>query len=439
MTKPKTTPPSKNQQIRVLVCQGLKQVLQESKSLNVVLQQLPDALSMENRASVQDGLYGVLRHYPSLAAQIKPLLARPFKNKDIELLYLLCFALYQLCVQHKPAHAVVDEAVAAVTPLGKPWAKGVVNAILRQCTSNNQSTLPCVDFDHPTWWITQLQQDWLDDWQAILTANNQHAPLTLRINPEKTDVTTYIDKLAAQSIAAQKHEIAPHAIELTEPCRVQILPDFHQGAVIVQDASAQLAAPLLELTPGLKVLDACAAPGGKTCHILNLAPDLIVTALEYDPIRAERIEDNLQRMQQHARIIIGDASAPTAWWDGDLFDRILCDVPCSASGIIRRHPDIKFLRHETDISELANTQLAILQALWSLLVPDGILVYTTCSILRAENDAVIATWLATVDNAELVDLPEYLGIKTVYGRQRLPGQFNMDGFYYAKLRKQRSC
>ncbi len=425
--------------LRTSVCQGLAAVLQQGLSLNEVLAQLPASIRPQDKAVIQAGLYGVLRYYPSLLRQIQQRLKTPFKSKDKQLEYLLCFALFQLVYQKKPAHAIVHETVSAVTALGKPWAKAVVNAVLRKVTDDSELTLKTTsaqqDFNHPDWWQKALSQAWPDDWQNLLHANQQQAPLVLRVNTRKITVADYLIKLAAVGKTAKPHAIASSAIVLDEACPVHELPGFAQGDIAVQDASAQMVAPLLELTQGMRVLDACAAPGGKTSHLLHEADNLHVTALEISEVRAKRLHDNLKRMGQKALIVIGDAADPNVWWDHQPFDRILADVPCSASGIIRRHPDIKYLRRETDLAQLPKQQLAILTALWTLLKPGGILIYSTCSVFPQENDAVIAAWLSQTPDVNIIDLPEILGVKTTYGRQRLSGQYNMDGFYYAKFAK----
>lgn len=426
--------------LRIHICQGLNAVLQQKQSLNDVLAALPTKLSAQDKALVQAGLYGVLRHYPTLSWLINQHLEKALKSKDIIVEYLLCFALFQLIYQQKPSYAVVNESVNTVTALGKSWAKGLVNAVLRKLTvdpavlTTAKETLQ--QFDHPLWWKEVLSQVWPKHWQAILTANNQQGPMCLRVNTQKTNTSEYLQTLSSQGIAAITHPIVNSALVLTKPCPVHELPGFSQGLVSVQDASAQMVAPLLDLAPKLRVLDACAAPGGKSCHMLEIMPDLSVTALDIAEDRTSRIADNLKRLGQKANIIIGDASQPKSWWDGQLFDRILCDVPCSASGIIRRHPDIKYLRHEEDLIQLPKIQLAILTALWPLLASGGVLVYSTCSVMPQENDEVIAKWLTQVNDATVVDLPENLGLKTTYGKQRLPGDNDMDGFYYAKIVKQ---
>lgn len=438
MKQPMKTDTAKT--LRVHICQGLHAVLQQKQSLNDVLTALPSKLSSQDKASIQAGLYGVLRHYPTLSWLINQHIEKPLKNKDMIVEYLLCFALFQLIHQQKPPYAVANESVNTVTALGKSWAKGLVNAVLRKLTANLDTLTTTMQtpyqFDHPLWWQDILTKAWPSHWQAILTANNQQGPMCLRVNTQKTSVADYLQQLSSQGIAATRHAIATHAIVLTTPCPVHELPGFSRGLVSIQDASAQMVAPLLDLAPGLQVLDACAAPGGKSCHILEIEPSLSVTALDVVENRTSRITDNLKRLGQKAKIIIGDASQPQAWWDEKPFDRILCDVPCSASGIIRRHPDIKYLRQEEDLTQLPKIQLAILSALWPLLAPGGVLVYSTCSVMPQENDAVIAKWLTQVNDAVLVNLPENLGLKTTYGRQRLPGDNDMDGFYYAKIVKQ---
>jgi 16S rRNA (cytosine967-C5)-methyltransferase len=284
--------------------------------------------------------------------------------------------------------------------------------------------------------MTQLQQAWPHAWQAILTANNQHPPMILRVNQRFLSRAAYLEKLQQANIAATEHPVVESAIELTQPVAVTLLPGFKEGWVSVQDAASQLAATVLDLAPHQRVLDACAAPGGKTGHILETEPDLAeLVAVDIDAERLNKVNDNLQRLRLKATLCVGNAQQPTDWWDGQLFDRILCDAPCSATGVIRRHPDIKYLRQEKDFTTLQQQQCQMLQALWLLLKVGGKLVYSTCSIFPQENAEVITTFLRDEPTACECLIEASWGHAQTHGRQLLSGEHNMDGFYYAVLEK----
>ena len=334
----------------------------------------------------------------------------------------------------------VAETVAAVRPLRKPWAAGLVNAVLRSALRRRAELEALIEADaearaaHPRWLLDWLRRDWPDDWPAIVAANNVRPPFTLRINRLRLDREAYRQRLATAGYDAGP-AAAETALTLSTPTDPAILPGFAEGWVSVQDAGAQLAASLLAARPGQRVLDACAAPGGKTGHLLECAPDLDLTALDCDAGRLERVRDTLARLRLNARLLAGDARRPADWWDGARYDRILLDAPCSATGVIRRHPDIKLLRRESDIAALAERQQALLTGLWPLLRPDGRLLYVTCSVLRAENERVVAAFLATHPDAHEQPIVAGWGRVLSHGRQILPGESGMDGFYYAVLGK----
>jgi 16S rRNA (cytosine967-C5)-methyltransferase len=385
--------------------------------------------------------YGVLRYYPRLAYLAAQLLNKPLKRKDLDVQQLILIGLYQLAYLKVPAHAAVAETVAATRLLGKDWATGLVNALLRGFQRGAAPLLAQADTDpvaryaHPAWWLTQLQSDWPAHWQDILAANNQRPPMTLRVNARHGSRDDYAARLQAAGIIAQPVAQAPQALTLENPVDVAQLPGFGEGAVSVQDAAPQLAAPLLELAPGQRVLDACAAPGGKTAHLLETEPSLHVLALDKDAQRLARVQDTLARLQLAADLCHGDAANPPDWWDGKAFDRILLDAPCSGSGVIRRHPDIKLLRTAQDILTLAQQQRCLLDALWPLLARGGILLYATCSVLMAENQHNLARFLADHTNAREQPIGADWGQAQTPGRQILPGENGMDGFYYARLMK----
>lgn len=418
---------------------ALAQVLANGVSLN---EALPAALSRTPppaRALVQECCYGVLRWYPTLTFLRDRLLDRPLKAKEQQVNALLLVGLYQLRYLRVPDHAAVAETVAATEMLKKPWARGLVNAVLRGYLRQRdtlESALgddPVATAAHPAWLLTRLQQDWPQDWPAIITANNSHPPQGLRVNLRQGSRADYLAQLHAVELAATP---APHTtagIVLATPCDVARLPGFAEGWVSVQDPAAQLAAELLAVQPGQRVLDACAAPGGKTCHILERTPDCDLLALDNDAARLRRVEENLHRLHLHAQLKTGDALAPATWWDGRPFDRILLDAPCSASGVIRRHPDIKQLRQPADIAALAQRQQALLERLWPLLAPGGRLVYATCSVFKQENEQTLAQFLATGVTAQEHRITADWGCARPHGRQILPGTDSMDGFFYAVL------
>lgn len=386
--------------------------------------------------------FGVLRWYSRLSALQNLLLAKPLPSTATDVHALLCIGLFQLLESPMPAHAVVSATVNAAKTLKKPWAPKLVNAVLRNFLRQKTDLLakiarsPTASFSHPQWLIAAIQTAWPAQWENVLNANNQLPPLWLRINVRRTTRSDYLTLLKQQNIAADVNEICPSAIIIREPLAVEQLPGFAAGLLSVQDGAAQLATGLLQLQPQLRVLDACAAPGGKTTHILETMPGLAsLIAIEQDPARVLRIKENLQRLQLEAEVICADVIDTSAWWDGKTFDRILLDAPCSATGVIRRHPDIKWLRHASDIAALAQQQFTMMQALWGLLKPEGILLYATCSILPNENDSVIAKFLENTADAKLLPISANWGVATNYGRQILPGMDAMDGFYYARLQK----
>lgn len=412
-------------------------------------QSLADCLPMQlakledhrDRSFVQALCYGVCRFYPRLDVVLSHLMTKPMKAKDSDVHALMMVGLYQLMDMHTAQHAAVSETVNAVTALKKPWARGLVNAVLREYLRKKDDLLELINADeearfaHPVWWISAVRRAWPEQWEAILDANNVHPPFSLRVNQQHVDVEKYLQQLAVLELPAHRIEAANCGVIVETPAAVEQLPGFADGHVTVQDGAAQLAGELMQLSKGQRVLDACAAPGGKLTHLLEIQSDLDVTAIEKEKGRMHFIQENLQRLKQHATLVCGDAGDVASWWDGKPFDRILLDAPCSASGVIRRHPDIKLLRQPTDIRALAEEQYRILTALWSTLSTDGLLVYATCSIFPAENVDVIRKFLAAYPDACEETIAANWGIACEHGRQILPGMQEMDGFYYACLRK----
>lgn len=419
---------------------------ERSQAIQVLSKLLKDNLSLahllhdEHSPLVKKLCFGVCRHYFQLDAIASTLLkSRP---KVMEVWVSILIGLYQLRFLNIPDYAVVKETVATLAALKKPWAKALVNAILRNYCRKEQElneklhNNPVYQYNHPQWLIKKLKTDWPKDWPVIMQANNTHPPMSLRINRQKTTQTTYLKQLQDKNIKAQAHPLSVAGFILDKPCDVFDLPGFATGDVSVQDIAAQLAAYLLDLKAGQRVLDACCAPGGKTCHIAEEEPALTsLVALDIDEKRLNKVSDNLKRLKLCASVIQGDASKPESWWDGQLFDRILLDAPCSATGVIRRHPDIKLLRSPAEIAAISKRQHALLHALWPLLAPGGVMVYATCSILPEENEQQIARFIAQTKDCTISSQKRPFGRMTGHGWQILPGEDNMDGFFYSLLIK----
>ncbi len=427
--------------VRAIAAQTLAQVLDEGRSLTTVLPPALESAAPLDRGLLQELCYGACRWQPQLQAMLDRLLQRPLSSSERPVQALLLVGIYQLWHLRIPDHAAVAETVAATRPMGKPRMAGLINAVLRNALRRRTELTAFIDSDpeaataHPRWLLEQLQQDWPEDWPAMVAANNDRPSFTLRINRLQLDREDCRQRLATAGKVAEPVALVATALTLAEPADPAALPGFTAGWWSVQDAAAQLAAPLLNLQPGMRVLDACAAPGGKTGHMLECVPDAALTALDQDAERLGRVRDNLDRLQLRARLIAGDARRPLDWWDGIAYDRILLDAPCSATGVIRRHPDIKLLRRANDIATLADQQRAILNNLWPLLKPGGRLLYATCSVLRQENEQVIAAFLAVHPDAREQPISALWGCALPHGRQILPGEAGMDGFYYAALIK----
>jgi 16S rRNA (cytosine967-C5)-methyltransferase len=393
-------------------------------------------ISMQQRGSIQDLSYGVLRFYGQLDALLGFLLKKTIWNDTLRCLLLV--GLYQLVYSRASPYAIVDNAVSASRYIEESRsAGGLVNAILRNFLRQKTALLEkaaeteTARYSYPCWWIKKLRAQYPADYQTMLLESNQRPPMTLRVNPRRITSSEYRDCLSRNGIASQARE--NNILELEQPVAVEKLPGFAQGLVSVQDAGAQLAAPLLDVHDGMQVLDACAAPGGKSAHLLELA-DVELTAVDNDMMRIDRITQNLARLHLHAhRILHGDAAHHETWWDGKPFDRILADVPCSASGVTRRHPDIKWLRREGDIAQFAVKQAAILNGLWQMLNRGGKLLYVTCSVFAEENELQVGHFLDRHPDARLLPFSRISQTELVDG-QLLPTPHN-DGFYYALLHK----
>lgn len=419
--------------IQLAASQIVQQVLVDGRNLNQVLEESlrrKTVWTPAQRAALQDLSYGTLRFYGQLDALLGALLHKPLSDQRIY--YVLLVALYQLQYSKAAQYAVVDHAVRSAQMLNAK-VSGLVNAILRNFLRSQNLLLeqtaqqPVGKYSYPQWWIDELQAQYGERCAALLEAGNQHPPMTLRVNQRRSSTADYLALLAQQDLSARVVE--PDALQLDKPVPVDKLPGFLAGVVSVQDGGAQYAARLLDVHDGMRVLDACAAPGGKTAHILEMAA-VELLALDKDEDRLQRVAGNLQRLGLTARLAVGDAAEPESWWDGKVYQRILADVPCSASGVVRRLPDIKWLRRRTDIAGFAAQQLGILCALWRLLEQDGKLLYATCSVFQQENEQVIAAFLALRPDARRLPI----ALPNDMDGQLLPDDQH-DGFFYALLQK----
>jgi 16S rRNA (cytosine967-C5)-methyltransferase len=431
-------------------------VAERGRSLDAVLSSESTATKQE-RGLLRSLSYDSIRWYIRLDALLTRLLSRPNQTLEPEIRALAIVGLCQLIYTDIPAHAVVAETVAATRLLKQPRASGFINAILRRCQREQAKLLPQIDRDlavrtaHPRWLVEKLRKDWGDRANDILEANNQRPPFWIRVNRLRVTPANYREQLQAKQIGVVASMFDDTALLLDRAMDVSELPGFEAGLVSVQDAAAQLAGHLLDPQPGERILDACAAPGGKTSHLLELMPELAaLTAVDVSPERLTRVTQNLQRLfakSDVAEVRAADAAQPASWWDGKPFNRILLDVPCSATGVIRRHPDIKLLRRSDDIAALAARQSQLLRSAWTQLQPGGRLLYASCSALQAETTAVIEEFLRTergardVTGERLQALPGFaqaLGEGTRAGANGLriaAGSAGMDGFYYALLDK----
>ncbi len=425
---------------RLLAIQVLTPLLTQRGSLRTQLAAVESRCPDQERGLLRELCYGTLRYLPQLDQLLAQLLRKPFQEKDQDLQALLLLSIYQIRHTRVPDHACLNEAVNASRVLGKEWAGKLVNAVLRRYQREHDDLETQLQdkasfkFNHPDWFVAKLQHNWPEHWQAILANNNLAAPLTLRVNLSKISREDYLAALKTAGIDAQTTPFSPYGLRLSESCNVTTLPGFADGWFSVQDEAAQLACDLMDLTPGQHVLDACAAPGGKLCHLLEHTSELDVDAVELEPARARRIEENLSRLQLQATLIIGDASK-SDWWDGQFYDRILLDAPCSATGVIRRNPDIKLLRRGEDIHALAQLQAEILDNCWKMLKPGGKLLYATCSIFPQENERQIERFLARQADSQLHPIAAEWGLERPAGRQLLPQADGHDGFFYAVLEK----
>jgi len=435
--------------LRAEAATAVNAVVSGGRSLDAAIANAESSVNDKDRPMLRMLAYGALRHHFRLREQLGLLLDRPLKKRDKVIESLLAIGFFQLTDTRVPDHAAVTMTVEAARLLRRPKLAGLINAVLRNFQRKNVATeAPRSDestYNHPKWLIGMLKRDWPDDWQTILAANNDRAPMWLRVNAARTTVDAYREALASVAAPAdapvQTLEAVPQAIRLGTPMPVDKLPGFAEGLVSVQDAAAQLAAPWLLHDGGQRVLDACAAPGGKTGHLLELlGVENSLTAIDIEEGRLTKVRENLDRQGFDATVVAADVSDVDSWWDDRPFDRILLDAPCSATGVIRRHPDIKVLRREADIATLAALQRNILEALWQALAPGGRLLYVTCSVLAAENEAVIGGFLGAHPDASEDKVLHNYNIRALmyerrHGHQVLPGTEGLDGFYFAALEK----
>lgn len=433
---------------RAAAAAAVDAVIHNGRSLEQVIPEcLTEPLSPRDVTLVKALVYGALRGHWLHQYLISKLLSKPVKKKDLVLESLLSVSLFQLLESDQPDFAVVSASVDAAAVLGRPHARGLVNAVLRNFLRQRDVLLkaamqePAARYRLPVWLLDHLRSSWPDTWEAIAAASNLQAPMWIRVNQQRTSVSDYQQQLKTGiNLSAESSDVCPGSLKLESAVRVEMLPGFGSGHSSVQDIAAQLAATIMSPKPGEKILDACAAPGGKTGHLAERsAYGADITALDHSAERMQRITENLERIGANATLVVGDAAAPEGWWDGELFDRVLLDAPCSATGVIRRHPDIPLLRRDSDISALADLQKRMLAALWLVLKPGGQLLYTTCSVLPIENQNVVATFLQAHSEARVlpVDRLEHVAAThTGPGHQLLPGNpLDSDGFYYALIEK----
>jgi len=439
---------------RAVAAQILLKVVQDQQSLTPLLAAAQDKIDAKDQGLLQALCFGVCRHFHGLNALTKILLDKPLPEKAAVIHQLITVGLFQLAHSDISEHAAINETVNATEQLGFPKMKGVVNAVLRRFQREQEALLDGLNssdvtrFNHPKWLIKQLKKDWPDRWESICSEANEHPPMNIRVNTHKLKRDEYSLLLKGAEIEHETCLLADYGIRLTKPVSVHQLPRFDEGISSVQDEAAQLAAQILSPQGGDNVLDACAAPGGKTGHLLEVSHGQAnVTAMDADAKRLQRVHENLERLGYEATCLVGEAQHPENWWHDELggkpFDRILLDVPCSATGVIRRHPDIKLLRQKEDIAKLAALQLEILEKAWAMLKPGGQLLYATCSILPAENSQNVASFLQKQNDAKLLPINDRVSnlkestytTDTGFGWQFFPNQNGHDGFFYALLEK----
>lgn len=442
MTRQRAQKPKRAMSVRAHAAQALAPVLNQRGALT---SDVPEGVAPRDQGLYRALCFGVCRALPQLEAIAEKLLKSPFKQRDQDVHALLLIGLYQLYHMRIPTHAAVGETAGGARELNKEWATRVINGCLRRADRERDALLsavaetPAAAHWHPQWLLTRLEQAWPDQWQDITAANNVPGPMTLRVNQRHQSRAAWLERLEGAGLAARPCPFSDDGLTLETPCDVEQLPGFQDGDVSVQDEAAQLAAHLLldgleARTTPLRLLDACSAPGGKSAHLLECAPDNILTALDSDATRLERVRETLTRLKLSGTLVAADATMDD-WWDGTPFDGILLDAPCSGTGVIRRHPDIKALRREEDIAELVALQGDLLDAQWQRLAPGGRLLYATCSVLPEENAEQIAAFLARTGDARALPITADWGQPGGEGRQLMPTPDGHDGFFYALLEK----
>lgn len=426
----------KTTNLRSLAARLIEQVVDKGQSLGTILPAAQKGLSDKDSALLQEICFGIARTLPQLDALIGKLMERPMTGKQRTIHYLLMVGIYQMLYTRIPPHAILAETVEGAVVLKRQSLKGLINGVLRQFQRRQTELLAeltgqSVNLLHPSWLIKRLKTSWPAQWQQIIDANNQRPPMWLRVNRQHHSRDQWLKLLAAEGMTGFSDDLSVDGVRLEKPAAVNQLPGFSAGWVTVQDLSAQRCAQYLAPQDNEDILDLCAAPGGKTTHILEIAPDARVLAVDVDEQRLSRVTENLARLQMQAEVKQGDGRTPADWCGERQFDRILLDAPCSATGVIRRHPDIKWLRRDSDIDELATLQAQILDAVWPHLKAGGTLVYATCSVLPQENHLQIAAFLQRHPEAQPVSLPG----GDINGLQVFPQQDGGDGFFYAKLIK----
>jgi 16S rRNA (cytosine967-C5)-methyltransferase len=440
--KPATTKPgSMKTDTRAIAAKGLAEVALRGASLRDVMERYAPRLSdPRDRALLMALLSEGARWWLRFDAAVDALLQKPLRHKDPAIHALLVIGLVQLDILELQDYAAVAATVEATRALQRPQLAGLVNAVLRRWQRERETLIARLDAKpqtrhaHPAWLAAALQRDWPAQAEAVMAADNQEPPLMLRVNRQRSERKALLEQWQTAGYTAELHPWLDDALVLPHSTDVTRMPGFEDGLFAVQDGAAQVAADLADLHDGLCVLDACAAPGGKACHLLERA-NIDLTALEFDAARVERIRQNLMRLRLNAKIVVGDAGAPAGWWKGQLFDRILIDAPCSATGVLRRRPDVRLHRRESDIAAMHQQQRRILSALWPLLAPGGRLVYITCSVLRAENEGIVGALLADQPDARAVSFTLPAGQAAAIGWQILPGDGDLDGMYYAVVQK----
>ena len=426
---------------RALSVKILTALQKGSGSLTSHLAQYTD---LKDYGLLQETTYGACRWFHALEFLLNQLISKPLRDKDLDLKSLLIIGFYQLRELSIPDYAVINETVSTASMYGKPWGKSLINGVLRNYLRSqheleerlNQSAAD-TRYSHPPWLVDELFKQWPEQAEQILAHNNMRPPMTLRANERQNSREELLKQLHVASVGAQPGKFSNTAIYLDQPCPLANLPGFENGQLSVQDEASQLVPALLQLSPGQSVLDACAAPGGKTCHILESECSLTyLLALDRASDRVNKIKDNLTRLHLEATTLCADVNSLSTWWDGKKFDRILLDAPCSATGVVRRHPDIKLLGTPENVLSLQKNQQKLLSSLWPCLKKGGLLLYTTCSLLRQENEFIIDEFLQCTDNAKYEGVAADWGVECRYGRQLLTGANDgPDGFFYSLLRK----